>query len=240
MAASFKVLSALLDYPTAPLQQAAPQLAAVLRAEQILSGEQIAALAPLLEQLGGDELIDLQERYVGLFDRTRSYSLHLFEHVHGESRDRGQALVDLQAMYAQQGFEIKASELPDYLPLFLEFLSLLPDTEALELLAQPGAVMVALAARLQQRESVYAPVLAALVALAGTSIDAAPVAELLEQPVESSDDLEALDAAWESEAVGFGPGAATRMPNGGCGTAAGSVVRVPVPKVPGARSTFNG
>ena len=69
------------------------------------------------------DLYDLQERYVLLFDRTRSLSLHLFEHVHGESRDRGQAMVDLKALYERHGLHMSSSELPDHLPLFLEFLS---------------------------------------------------------------------------------------------------------------------
>ena len=72
----------------------------------------------------------MQERYVLLFDRTRSLSLHLFEHVYGESRDRGQAMVDLKQLYEQHGLFMSSSELPDYLPLFLEFLSAVPETQS--------------------------------------------------------------------------------------------------------------
>ena len=81
------------------------------------------ALDRLLDELATGDLYDLQERYVLLFDRTRSLSLHLFEHVHGESRDRGQAMVDLKALYERHGLLMSSSELPDHLPLFLEFLS---------------------------------------------------------------------------------------------------------------------
>ena len=224
MAVTFKILSALLSYPTLDLQQAAPELAPLLAEEGLLSAGQVAALAPLLDELASSDLMDLQERYVALFDRNRTLSLHLFEHVHGESRDRGQAMVDLRGMYERHGLEISATELPDYLPLFLEFLSVLPGPEALELLQQPGEVLAALAERLQRRETPYAPALQALAALAGASRDAALVTELLRQPEASPDDLEALDAAWESAAVSFGPGA----------------VCVPIPRVPSARSTSHG
>ena len=237
MAATFKILSALLDYPTAALQEAAPELAAVLAGEGMLSGAQVAALAPLIDELAQADLMGLQERYVALFDRNRTLSLHLFEHVHGESRDRGQAMVDLRRMYEQQGLEISATELPDYLPLFLEFLSVLPATEALELLQQPGEVIAALAERLRRNEAPYAPVLHALAELAGASRDTAVVMDLLRQPEADPDDLEALDAVWEAEAVSFGPGAGWQ--SGDC-AAAGAVARVPIPPVPAARSTSNG
>jgi nitrate reductase delta subunit len=225
MAVTFKALSALLSYPTSGLQRAASELAPLLGEEGLLSTQRVQALAPLLEELASADLMDLQERYVALFDRNRTLSLHLFEHVHGESRDRGQAMVDLRGMYEQQGLEISATELPDYLPLFLEFLSVLPQAEALELLQQPAEVIAVLAERLLRREAPYAPVLQALAELAGASRDAALVTELLRQPDVSPDDLDALDAAWESEAVGFGPGAFTR---------------VPIPQVPSARSRSNG
>ena len=93
----------------------------------------------LLTELANGDLYDLQERYVLLFDRTRSLSLHLFEHVHGESRDRGQAMVDLQEQYARANLEVSAAELPDFLPLFLEYLSTLPAKEACETLEPAGA-----------------------------------------------------------------------------------------------------
>jgi nitrate reductase delta subunit len=240
MDATFKLLSALLSYPTPELQQAAPELAAVLAAESLLPAGHAAAIAPLLDELAGRDLMELQERYVALFDRNRTLSLHLFEHVHGESRDRGQAMVDLRALYERHGLEISATELPDYLPLFLEFLALRPRAEALELLAQPRDVIAALAERLRRRASAYAPVLQALAELAGARHDAAPVAELLQQPEAEPDDLEALDAAWEAEAVRFGPGAAGGAQPGGCAPASGVVARVPFPKVSSARSTSNG
>ena len=115
-----------------------------------------AALGRLADDIGGRDAYDAQERYVLLFDRTRSLSLHLFEHVHGESRDRGQAMVDLMAMYEEDGFEIDTKELPDYLPMFLEYLSMKPRAEAVQLLDETAHILAALRERLKKRQSVYA------------------------------------------------------------------------------------
>ncbi len=134
-------------------------------------------------------------------------SLHLFEHVHGESRDRGQAMVDLKAVYEAAGLSISASELPDYLPLFLEFLATRPLPEALDLIAQPAHILAALAERLRRRGSVYAAVLQVLSVLAKSDPKAAEVQQLLAEPEPDPNDLEALDAAWEDEEVRFGPSA---------------------------------
>jgi nitrate reductase delta subunit len=125
----------------------------------------------------------------------------LFEHVHGESRDRGQAMADLIELYRGHGFEPTASELPDFLPLFLEFLSLLPGDEAQALLAEPAGILQALAERLVTRKSAYAAVFAALATLAN-----APAIDGPDTSAEDPDDLVALDAAWEEAAVHFGPG----------------------------------
>jgi len=206
MARSFKVLSLLLTYPTAELQEAAPEMAGVLESEGLLPARQRSALAGLIEELATRDLYDLQERYVILFDRTRSLSLHLFEHVHGESRDRGQALVDLQQLYDSNGLVVAANELPDFLPLFLEYLSTRPVDEACELLGEPLHILTVLEERLNKRKSVYAFALRALLTLARGGADAKKLAEL--RAVEDDDpaDLEALDRAWAEEPITFGPG----------------------------------
>jgi nitrate reductase delta subunit len=113
----YRILSALLSYPQAELQAAVPEIRQALADEP----DSLESLEPLLDYLSTTALIPLQENYVGTFDRTPSVALHLFEHIHGESRDRGQAMVDLIEEYRRHGFEPEASELPDYVPLFLEF-----------------------------------------------------------------------------------------------------------------------
>lgn len=200
---TYRILSALLCYPTGNLTAAASELSAMLSDDGLLTADQIASLAPLLNSLAADDLIDLQERYVGLFDRGRSVSLHLFEHVHGESRDRGQAMVDLQSRYTAQGLDISAKELPDYLPMFLEYLSLLSPEQAREELAEPGLIFAALAMRLSEREPLYAAPLAILRDLAGVEAEAAAAAAASIAPAEDPDDLEALDAKWAEEQVRF-------------------------------------
>ncbi|MGI9405070.1 MAG: nitrate reductase molybdenum cofactor assembly chaperone [Hyphomicrobiaceae bacterium] len=214
MARTFKVLSALLSYPDKNIVSAAPQMTDVLQDEKLLTQRQIRLLQPLVDELGSGDLYDNQERYVLLFDRTRSLSLHLFEHVHGESRDRGPAMVDLKSVYEKAGLFVSANELPDYLPLFLEFLSTQPLNEALELIGQPAHIFAALAERLRKRKSSYAAVFTILSTLANADPNAAEVQQLLAEPEFDPNDLEALDAAWEDEEVRFGPGAETQCGSG--------------------------
>ena len=205
---TLKVLSALLSYPTPELVAAAAELKSVLAAEAMLPRGEITALGALIDDIAGRDLFDAQERYILLFDRTRSLSLHLFEHVHGESRDRGQAMVDLIRLYEDGGFAPTAGELPDFLPMFLEFAATRTPAEAIELIGQPAHVLAALKERLQKRGSPYEAVLRALLALSRARLDEAALARLRAEPDPEPDDLEALDAAWEEEAVTFGPGAA--------------------------------
>jgi nitrate reductase delta subunit len=205
MVKTFKVLSALLSYPSEDLQAAADDMRAVLAAEKLLTARTRRALDPLLGELAEKDLLDLQERYVLLFDRGRSLSLYLFEHVHGESRDRGQAMIDLKAQYEKNGLAITAAELPDFLPLFLEYLSTRPHGEARDMLGQTAHILAALAERLRKRGSSYEAVFRAL-----NSIAAKPVAEeaaelLLDRHDPDATDPNAIDAAWEDAPVTFGP-----------------------------------
>ncbi|HEY8338055.1 MAG TPA: nitrate reductase molybdenum cofactor assembly chaperone [Tardiphaga sp.] len=203
---TFKVLSALLSYPTEALIAAAPQLGTVLDAERLLPPEPRHALQTLIEEIAAGEIYDLQERYGLLFDRSKTLALHLFEHVHGESRDRGQAMVDLKAMYEAAGLVIAANELPDYVPLFLEFLSTQPLANARELLGQTAHILAALAGRLGRRQSSYKAIFDALVAISAEAPHREIVDELLKGIDPDPMDFAALDAAWEEEEVRFGPG----------------------------------
>ena len=221
-----KVLSALLSYPTPELKGAAEELRTIVDAETALPAQLREGLGILIDEIATRDLYDLQERYVLLFDRTRSLSLHLFEHVHGEGRDRGQAMVDLIELYERGGLRLEAKELPDYLPLFLEFLSTRPFGEAQDLLCQPLHVLAALRERLQKRKSVYATVFAALEALARSKPDAETLAALLGEADDDPHDLEALDRAWEDAPVTFGPSAGSVAPGGGCPAARASLARM--------------
>ncbi len=209
MTRTFKVLSALLSYPTGDLQKAAGEMRQALRGEAIVSPAVLSELDGLIGEIADGDLFDLEERYVVLFDRTRLLSLHLFEHVHGESRDRGQAMIDLKDLYERNGLAIDATELPDFLPLFLEFLSTRPIGEARDLLDQTAHIAVALHARLVKRESSYAAIFAALTDLATADPARIAAEDFPGEPDVDPDDLAALDAAWEDAPVTFGPEAAS-------------------------------
>ena len=208
MRTTLKVLSALLTYPTAELQVAIPELRQALDRDAVLPRRQRHRLDRVIDEIATLDLYDLQERYVLLFDRTRSLSLHLFEHVHGESRDRGQAMVDLAALYARHGIEIAANELPDYLPLFLEFLSLAPGREAVDLIGETAHVLEAIRIRLKKRKSSYSSVFSAVMTLASAKPSQA-IAETVDAEIaDDPNDLAALDKVWMDEEVRFGPSAA--------------------------------
>lgn len=208
---TLKSLSLILSYPTGELQGAMPRIGDVLAADRRFAPATRSALAALVGRLGQGDLYDLQESYVMLFDRSRTLSLNLFEHVHGESRDRGGAMVSLIETYRASGFEPSTTELPDHLPVLLEFLSARPFGEVQEILADAAHILDAIAARLVRRESGYAAAFAALSQLAGAEADAEALAGMLAQADDDPTDLAALDAVWEETEVTFGPD-----PNGGC------------------------
>ena len=144
MARSYKALAVLLSYPSDEVRALAPAALAALEDERLVPPAILRALRKRAGELGSHDLIDLPERYVWVCDRTRSLSLNLYEHIHGESRDRGAAMVALKALYSQKGLNLSGDELPDYLPVFLEFLSTLPDAEAASLLGEAAHVLGAL------------------------------------------------------------------------------------------------
>lgn len=154
----YRLLSALLCYPEQDLLDALSEVEAQLAAHP----DAEETLQPLVGYLASHDLIALQENYVATFDRNRAHSLHLFEHVHGESRDRGQAMVDLLDTYRGHGFEPVVSELPDHVPLFLEFLGVIDPAVAQDLLDEAIHVLAAVGARLARSESPYASVFAVL------------------------------------------------------------------------------
>jgi nitrate reductase molybdenum cofactor assembly chaperone NarJ/NarW len=233
MRRTLKVLSALLTYPSVELQEAVPEMRAAVEAEGVLPQTHREWLNRTLDEIATGDLFELQERYVLLFDRTRSLSLHLFEHVHGESRDRGQAMVDLQALYAQHGLAMSCGELPDHLPLFLEFLSEIPAAAARELIEQTSHVLEAIRLRLQKRNVSYAFLFSSVQALAHACPHRDALAALLHEADEDPHDLAALDAAWEEEEVTFGPGSVASAQCGKDGIATKlRAARRPAPGMP--------
>jgi nitrate reductase delta subunit len=205
MSLTYRALALLLRYPTEATHALLPAAREAFDAEPALPAPIRRALIGLAGELAAMDLFEAQERYVWLFDRTRSLSLNLYEHVHGESRDRGQAMVALLELYRSKGLELQANELPDHLPVFLEFLSTLPEAEAASLLGEASHVLAALGERLHKRQSPYRAVFGALTALAADPADAEALAALRAEPDDNPDDLEAMDRLWAETAVSFGP-----------------------------------
>ena len=224
---TLKAFSLILSYPTRELQHAMPEIGAVLASDTRLTAAARRALRPLVEELAGRDIYDLEEQFVMLFDRSRTLSLNLFEHVHGESRDRGGAMVSLVETYRAGGFDPVTSELPDHLPVLLEFLATRPCIEAQETLADAAHIFEALNARLARRESAYGAVFASLLQLAGVIPDQEAVAEMLSQPDDDPTDLNALDEVWEESEVLFGPD-----PNAGCPQVRDILARMDTPMNP--------
>jgi nitrate reductase delta subunit len=199
---TLKVLSLLLSYPEAEMLAALDEMAAVVEQENLLPEDHKKSVLALIDSYRDAGLVDSQEDYVALFDRGRFLSLHIFEHVHGESRDRGQAMVNLLQMYEAHGFEMSTHELPDYIPLFLEFLSQQQRPEAVQLLRDAMPVLSLLGARLCERGSGYCAVFDALAGFAG---EPEALAEIrLQAATEGEDEtLVNMDEIWEEEAVSF-------------------------------------
>lgn len=203
------VISRLLEYPDAALWQHQQELRDVLAEGGALNLQQAAQLNDFITTLCSRDLLDAQASYSELFDRGRATSLLLFEHVHGESRDRGQAMVNLMGQYEQAGMEIDSRELPDHLPLYLEYLSQRDEAEARGGLQDVAPILALLAARLKQRESAYATLFDVLLGLSQSDVAVESVIEQIAD--EARDDTpQALDAVWEEEQVKF-------VADAGCG-----------------------
>lgn len=207
---SFKALGALLDYPTAELQAAVDEIDQALAEERAISASELDDVRTFIDRLRHTDIMDLQEYWIGLFDRSKRLALHLYEHSYGESRDRGQAMVNLALTYRLNGFELNASEMPDYLPLFLEFLSVIPEVHAKRYLADAIEIVEALRVRLEERDSTYAALLGALVTLASRQADQSEVEAILAEEPHDPRGFEELDREWAEEPVDFTAGSALK------------------------------
>ena len=187
---SLRVLARLLSYPDAELHEHLSAMRDVLRSEAAVTQNRLDELDALIAWLMATEALEIEANYVQLFDHGRATSLHLFEHVHGDSRDRGPAMIDLGQTYDKAGLYLAPDELPDYLPAVLEFVSTQPPAEAVAFLGEMAHILNAIFSALQQRQSPYASIIGALLELAGEKAQAVKLAP--EEP---------LDAAWEEPIV---------------------------------------
>lgn len=189
-AISLRVLARLLAYPNAALRADLADMQTALLADRALAESRKSELLALMQHLASGEALALEAEYVELFDRGRATALHLFEHVHGDSRERGPAMIDLGKTYEAAGLFLAPGELPDYLPVLLEFASTQPPEEARALLGEMVHILSALFNALQQRGTRYASVLGALIELSGETAQAVTVVP-----------DEALDVTWEEPEV---------------------------------------
>ena len=181
---SLRVLARLLSYPGEELRGHLPAMRDALHAERAFTAARLAELDALIDALAAGDPLETEAAYVQLFDRGRSTSLHLFEHVHGDSRDRGPAMIDLAQTYEKANLLLAPGELPDYLPVVLEFVSTQPPREARAFLSEMAHIFSAIFSALRERGSAYASVIGALLELAGEKAEAVNVAP--EEPVDAT------------------------------------------------------
>lgn len=189
----FRALSALLSYPSEEARAALPEIAAVITSSRLIGPRERAGLLALIAEIAKGDTLHAEENYVDLFDRGRSLSLHLFEHLHGDGRDRGKAMVELKQIYNNAGFELSPKELPDYLPVILEYLSCRNLAEARAMLSDCAHILASIARSLLARRSPYAAVPQALLVMVGEQpIDVAKVPPVPER-------IERLDDDWAEQ-----------------------------------------
>lgn len=197
---TLRALARLLSYPDDQLRSEFDALVGAIDEEGALPAARRNELRALITGLQRQDPLEVQARYVETFDRGRATSLHLFEHVHGDSRDRGPAMIDLAQTYEKAGLFLAPEELPDHLCVVLEFASTQPPALAKAFLGEVAHILNAIFSALLKRESPYAAVIAAVLELAGQKAQAVAI------PVEES-----LDDSWaEPEAF---DGCSTRGQN---------------------------
>lgn len=199
MIKTYKILSLLLSYPNKELQNFLPEAEKELKDESLLTPDIIDEVVNFCNTFYQKDLISWQEEYVQLFDYSRSVSLHIFEHIQGDSRDRGQAMVNLMEFYKKSGMHLGSKELPDYIPAFLEFLSILSRKDAANLLGETVNIMDKIFEALNNSQNSYSSIFKAIIALSAKAPDKENTRKLMkeEKPLD-------LDAEYEEEPVTFG------------------------------------
>lgn len=201
MIKTYKILSLCLSYPNADLQLFLSDIEKELQNEALLGNQKTEEVVRFVHHFLNMDLTDWQAQYVQLFDYSRSVSLHLFEHIKSDSKDRGQAMVDLLGFYKENGMELSANELPDYLPVFLEFLSTQTSQKAAELLSEPIHVIDRISKALAEKQNPYCDIFSAIISLSAKQ----PDKEATEVIIKNEKPLD-LDAEYEEEPIEFGVG----------------------------------
>ncbi len=198
MLKTYRILSLLLTYPNEEIYNFLPQVNASLKEENLLDAKTITGIDVFIDFFTRESLTFWQEFYVQLFDYSRSVSLYLFEHVHGESKDRGQAMVDLIELYKENGLQMDQSELPDFLPVFLEFLALQASQKANEYLAEVIDIVGFIHRKLEEKDNPYQYLLSAIISLSAKQPAEARIQKMASNMPEIS-----IDDAYEEKPVTF-------------------------------------
>jgi nitrate reductase delta subunit len=184
MGLTLRVLARLLSYPDAALREHLLELRQALHAESAIASARRSELDALIDSIAAQSPIDAEADYVQLFDSGRRTSLHLFEHVHGDSRERGPAMIDLAQTFEAAGLYLAIGEMPDHLPVVLEYASTQPPAEARAFLGEMAHIFNVIFSALDKRQSRYASVLGALIELAGETAHAVMLPD--EEPIDQS------------------------------------------------------
>jgi nitrate reductase delta subunit len=198
MLKTYRILSLLMTYPNEEIYAFLPQVKATLEEEDVLNAKVISGIDTFVDFFSRRPLTFWQEFYVQLFDYSRSVSLYLFEHVHGDSKDRGQAMVDLIELYKENGLQISQSELPDFLPVFLEFLALQTSSKASEYLTEIIDIVGFIHRKLEEKNNPYQYLLAAIITLSAKQ----PAEARIQQMVTNMPEI-SIDEAYEEKPVTF-------------------------------------
>lgn len=190
MTRTLRAIAHLLGYPGATLREGLLDIKEALHAEGALSARALSGIDALIDDLRQSPAMETEAKYVDVFDRGRGTALHLFEHVHGDSRDRGPAMVDLLQTYEEAGLFLVEGELPDHLTVVLEYASTQPSAAAASFLGEFAHILQNIHGALLNRGSPYAVLLDALLELAGETAQPVPVTP---EP--------GLDEVWEEPAV---------------------------------------
>jgi len=199
MLKTYRILSLLLTYPNEEIYNFLPQVNSSLREENLMNSDSITGIDSFINFFNQKPLAFWQEHYVQLFDYSRSASLYLFEHVHGDSKDRGQAMVDLIDLYTENGLHINQPELPDYLPVFLEFLALQTQSQAVDYLSEIIDIVGFIHRKLEEKDNPYKYLLSAAIQLSKRKPTEARIDKMFSQMPEIS-----IDEAYEEAPVTFG------------------------------------
>jgi nitrate reductase delta subunit len=199
MLKTYKIISLLMTYPNKEIYDFLPEVNASLQDENLLNTDSITGIDAFVEFFAQQPLTFWQEHYVQLFDYSRSVSLYLFEHVHGDSKDRGQAMVDLIDLYTENGLQINRPELPDYLPVFLEFLAIQTQSKAMDYLSEIIDIVGFIHKKLEDKDNPYKYLLSAIIQLSTRKPAEARIEKMETEMPEIS-----IDEAYEEEPVTFG------------------------------------